>query len=163
MISLFVVVVLSYLIGSFPTSILVSKYIKGIDIRDYGSGNAGGTNVLRTLGWKAGISVMLFDVAKGWVAAYYIAQFGYEKRIDFSPICPNPCRHLFYPGTCLHYFREIQRRKRCRYGCGYVDRHISTGAINLFFDFFACRIQHKICVSGIHNCSCHSSYFFISD
>ena len=85
MISLFVVVVLSYLIGSFPTSILVSKYIKGIDIRDYGSGNAGGTNVLRTLGWKAGISVMLFDVAKGWVAAYYIAQFGYENGL-ISPL-----------------------------------------------------------------------------
>ena len=81
MISLFAVVVLSYLIGSFPTAILVSKYLKGIDIRDYGSGNAGGTNVLRTLGWKAGISVMLIDVAKGWVAAYYIAEFGYENGI----------------------------------------------------------------------------------
>ena len=85
MISLFAVVVLSYLIGSFPTSIIVSKYLKGIDIRDFGSGNAGGTNVLRTLGWKAGISVILFDVAKGWVAAYYIAQFGYENGL-ISPL-----------------------------------------------------------------------------
>ena len=81
MISLFAVVVLSYLIGSFPTSIIVSKYLKGIDIRDFGSGNPGGTNVWRTLGWKAGISVMLLDVAKGWVAAYYIAQFGYENGL----------------------------------------------------------------------------------
>ena len=85
MISLFAVVVLSYLIGSFPTSILVSKMLTGIDIRDHGSGNAGGTNVWRTLGWKAGISVMLFDVAKGWVAAYYIAQFGYENGL-ISPL-----------------------------------------------------------------------------
>lgn len=85
MISLLAVVVLSYLIGSFPTSILVGKYLKGIDIRDYGSGNAGGTNVLRTLGWVAGISVILFDVAKGWVAAYYIAQFGYENGL-ISPL-----------------------------------------------------------------------------
>jgi len=81
MISLFAVIVLSYLIGSFPTAILVSKHLKGIDIREHGSGNAGGTNVLRTLGWKAGISVMLFDVAKGWVAAYYIAELGYENGL----------------------------------------------------------------------------------
>lgn len=85
MISLFAVVVLSYLIGSFPTSILLSKYLKGIDIREHGSGNAGGTNVLRTLGWKAGISVMLIDVAKGWVAAYYISQLGYENGL-ISPL-----------------------------------------------------------------------------
>lgn len=85
MISLLAVIVLSYLIGSFPTSILVGKYLKGIDIRDYGSGNAGGTNVLRTLGWVAGISVILFDVAKGWVASYYIAQFGYENGL-ISPL-----------------------------------------------------------------------------
>jgi len=85
MISLFIVAVLSYLVGSFPTSILVGKYLKGIDIRDYGSGNAGGTNVLRTLGWTAGISVMLFDVAKGWAAAYYIAEFGYENGM-ISPL-----------------------------------------------------------------------------
>ena len=85
MISLFAVVVLSYLIGSFPTSILVSKYLRGIDIREFGSGNAGGTNVWRTLGWKAGIIVMLLDVAKGWVAAYYIAQFGYENGL-ISPL-----------------------------------------------------------------------------
>lgn len=85
MISLLAVVVLCYLIGSFPTSIIVSKQLKGIDIRDYGSGNAGGTNVLRTLGWKAGISVMLFDVLKGWVAAYYIAQLGFENGL-ISPL-----------------------------------------------------------------------------
>ena len=39
------IIVLSYLVGSIPTSIIVSKISKGIDIRDYGSGNAGGTNV----------------------------------------------------------------------------------------------------------------------
>jgi len=85
MISLFIVVALGYLIGSVPTSILVSKYLKGIDIRNFGSGNAGGTNVWRTLGWKAGITVMLLDVAKGWVSAYYIAQFGYENGL-ISPL-----------------------------------------------------------------------------
>ena len=73
------VVVLSYIIGSIPTSIILSKFLKGIDIRDFGSGNAGGTNVLRTLGWGPGLLVIFVDVAKGWVAAYYIARLGYEN------------------------------------------------------------------------------------
>ena len=73
------VVVLSYIIGSIPTSIILSKFLKGIDIRDFGSGNAGGTNVLSTLGWGPGLLVIFVDVAKGWVAAYYIARLGYEN------------------------------------------------------------------------------------
>ena len=79
------VVVLSYLIGSTPTSIIVSKFLKDIDIRDFGSGNAGGTNVLRTLGWGPGLVVMFVDIAKGWVASYYISRLGYENEI-LSPM-----------------------------------------------------------------------------
>ena len=79
------VVVLSYIIGSTPTSIILSKFLKGIDIRDFGSGNAGGTNVLRTLGWGPGLAVIFFDIAKGWVAAYYIARLGYENAF-LSPM-----------------------------------------------------------------------------
>ena len=68
------VIILSYLIGSIPTSIIMGKLLKGIDIREHGSGNAGGTNALRVLGWKAGIFTMLLDVFKGFVAAYWISQ-----------------------------------------------------------------------------------------
>ena len=85
MISIIGVVLLSYIIGSVPTSIILSKFLKGIDIRDFGSGNAGGTNVLRTLGWGPGLVVIFVDVAKGWVAAYYIASLGYENGI-LSPM-----------------------------------------------------------------------------
>ena len=48
------IIILSYLIGAIPTSIIISKAAKGIDIREHGSGNAGGTNVMRVLGWKQG-------------------------------------------------------------------------------------------------------------
>ena len=61
--------VLSYLLGSIPTSVWVGKYFHGIDIRKHGSGNAGATNTIRVLGWKTGIPVLLVDLAKGWVAA----------------------------------------------------------------------------------------------
>lgn len=55
----------------------MGKLYKGIDIRDYGSGNAGATNTFRMLGWKAGLVVSLIDIAKGFTAAYYISQLGY--------------------------------------------------------------------------------------
>lgn len=58
-------VILSYLIGSIPTSVWVSKYFFEIDIRDYGSGNAGATNTYRILGKKWGTFVMIVDMVKG--------------------------------------------------------------------------------------------------
>ncbi|MGB4293170.1 MAG: glycerol-3-phosphate 1-O-acyltransferase PlsY [Bacteroidales bacterium] len=58
-----------YLLGSIPTAVLASKLFHGIDIREHGSGNAGATNVIRVLGWKTGIPVLIVDVAKGWLAA----------------------------------------------------------------------------------------------
>jgi len=61
-------IVLAYLIGSIPTSVWVSKKFFGIDIRDYGSGNAGATNTYRVLGSKWGTFVMVIDMLKGVVA-----------------------------------------------------------------------------------------------
>src|ERR1044071_6056264 len=61
-------IVLAYLIGSIPTSVWVSQYFFGIVIREYGSGNAGATNVYRVLGPKWGTTVMLVDMLKGIVA-----------------------------------------------------------------------------------------------
>ncbi|NLJ47620.1 MAG: glycerol-3-phosphate 1-O-acyltransferase PlsY [Treponema sp.] len=62
----------SYILGSFPTSIVVGKLFFHRDIRTEGSGNAGGTNTFRVFGWKAGILVVLVDVGKG-VAATLLA------------------------------------------------------------------------------------------
>jgi glycerol-3-phosphate acyltransferase PlsY len=58
-------ILLAYLLGSIPTGYLVGKYLQGIDIREHGSGSTGATNVLRTLGKKAGISVLIIDMLKG--------------------------------------------------------------------------------------------------
>lgn len=64
----FLLIILAYLIGSIPTSIWVSKRFFNIDIRDYGSGNAGATNTFRVLGAKWGTFVMVVDMLKGVVA-----------------------------------------------------------------------------------------------
>jgi glycerol-3-phosphate acyltransferase PlsY len=60
--------VLAYLIGSIPTAVWISKHFFGIDIRDYGSGNAGATNTFRVLGSKWGTYVMAVDMLKAIVA-----------------------------------------------------------------------------------------------
>ncbi len=61
-------IILAYLIGSVPTAVWVSKYFFNIDIREYGSGNAGATNTFRVLGAKWGTFVMSIDVLKGLIA-----------------------------------------------------------------------------------------------
>ncbi|MBQ6868365.1 MAG: glycerol-3-phosphate 1-O-acyltransferase PlsY [Clostridia bacterium] len=58
------VIIFSYLCGSFSTSIFISKLLYGIDVRNYGSGNAGASNTLRTLGAKKAVVVLLGDVLK---------------------------------------------------------------------------------------------------
>jgi len=61
-------ILLAYLLGSIPSAVWIGKLLYGIDVRKHGSGNAGATNVIRVLGYKAGIPVMLVDVFKGWLA-----------------------------------------------------------------------------------------------
>lgn len=62
------IVILAYLIGSIPTAVWVSQRFFNIDIREYGSGNAGATNVYRVLGSRWGTLVMLVDMLKGMAA-----------------------------------------------------------------------------------------------
>jgi glycerol-3-phosphate acyltransferase PlsY len=67
MIGFAAVVIGSYLIGSIPSGLVVGK-LKGVDVREYGSGNIGTTNVLRTLGARYGAIVLIADVLKGVIA-----------------------------------------------------------------------------------------------
>ena len=78
---LIILIIISYLIGSTPTSIIVGRITKGIDIREHGSGNAGGTNVFRVLGWKPALFVVVIDVFKGWLPAAIFAPAFYYAQI----------------------------------------------------------------------------------
>ena len=79
---LLLALLLSYLAGSFPTSLIVAKKFRGIDIREHGSGNAGGTNVLRVVGWKAALLVAAVDVGKGALAAGLIWRIAAPAPLD---------------------------------------------------------------------------------
>ena len=61
-------IIIAYLIGSIPTAVWISRYFFGIDIREYGSGNAGATNTYRVLGPRWGTLVMIVDMLKAFAA-----------------------------------------------------------------------------------------------
>jgi acyl phosphate:glycerol-3-phosphate acyltransferase len=77
-------ILLAYLIGSIPTAVWISRYFFGVDIRDYGSGNAGATNTFRVLGSKWGCIVMSVDVLKGVIATslYILLPFYMHNEWD---------------------------------------------------------------------------------
>ena len=82
MLQLLLVILLSYLAGSFPTAIIISRLIIKDDIRKYGSGNAGATNVFRVMGWKPGLIVITVDIAKGMLAVLVIAKLAHSVGLN---------------------------------------------------------------------------------
>lgn len=80
----FLLVLIAYLLGNFSTSFIVGKLFGRIDIRKHGSGNAGSTNVFRTLGAKAGAIALVGDALKGVLAVYLGQRFG---GADLALIC----------------------------------------------------------------------------
>ena len=79
-------VLASYLLGAIPTSYLVGRIFRGIDLREHGSRNLGATNLYRTLGWKFAVPVALFDIAKGAVPVILIAPLVTSSRL-FALAC----------------------------------------------------------------------------
>lgn len=75
-------VIFGYLLGSIPFALIVGKVGYGIDIREHGSGNLGGTNTFRVLGVKAGLIVTIADILKGTLAASLPVLFS----VDIHPL-----------------------------------------------------------------------------
>jgi acyl phosphate:glycerol-3-phosphate acyltransferase len=91
-----VIVIVAYLLGSFPTGYIAVKQLKGIDIRSVGSGSTGATNVLRTLGKVPGAIVLLIDALKGVLAiALAYSLFNYTPLQNFIP--PTVDANLWQP------------------------------------------------------------------
>lgn len=76
-------VLLAYLTGAFPSAVWVGKTFYKIDVREYGSGNAGATNTFRVLGKGAGIPVLFMDIFKGWLAVNYALLI--SNSLELSP------------------------------------------------------------------------------
>lgn len=89
-------ITVSYILGSIPTAYIFVRLLKGVDIRNFGSGNVGATNAFRLLGKGAGITVLILDMLKGFLAAAILGDFVVLKtnilseeaiRMIFSLVC----------------------------------------------------------------------------
>jgi glycerol-3-phosphate acyltransferase PlsY len=80
-----VFIIIGYLIGSIPFSLIIGKTFFNTDIREKGSGNLGGTNAGRTLGKKAGVSVMLLDIFKAYLVVMIVMIINSHTTFNINP------------------------------------------------------------------------------
>jgi len=81
---LFMLCIISYIIGAIPFSFVIGKLVKGIDIREHGSGNVGATNLLRIAGKVPGVTALVLDALKGVVCVSLIANIFYTPDLLIS-------------------------------------------------------------------------------
>jgi acyl phosphate:glycerol-3-phosphate acyltransferase len=91
---------IAYAVGSIPAAFLAGKS-RGIDLRRHGSGNLGATNVVRTLGWKIGLLVFLFDAAKGALPVRYL------PPMTDSTMSPQVLGIIYGLGAILGHARPL--------------------------------------------------------
>src|SRR4051812_13039854 len=76
--------VASYLIGAIPTSYIVARAVRGIDLREHGSGNLGATNAYRVLGWRAATPIFILDIFKGWFPAFFFPRWDHVPAVEWA-------------------------------------------------------------------------------
>lgn len=108
----FIVLVVAYLIGSLPFGYIASRMLQRTDIRNYGSGNIGATNVLRVMGWRAALPVFILDMLKG-AAAVLLA-----KAISGETIIYLSAGFLAMIGHSLPLFLKFKGGKAVATGIG---------------------------------------------
>jgi glycerol-3-phosphate acyltransferase PlsY len=109
MAALIIKIVLAYLLGSVSGSLLLGRF-KKVDIRGQGSGNAGGTNAFRTQGLVFALGVVIIDVGKGFIAAWWIPalDFGSPQQVLDPGVLIMLCGFAAVVGHCFplwHGFR----------------------------------------------------------
>jgi glycerol-3-phosphate acyltransferase PlsY len=75
MVEYILLIICAFGIGGLPTGYIVVRVFRHRDIREYGSGNIGFTNVYRTEGWKLGLLVLMVDVLRGFLVTYFFSRF----------------------------------------------------------------------------------------
>ncbi len=93
--SLTCVVIISYLIGSIPSGFILSKILFGKDPRNTGSGNIGATNITRIGGAFAGLIVLIFDVAKGYIPVYFTLKYNIHYQAPLFAGLSALLGHIF--------------------------------------------------------------------
>ena len=104
--------IISYLCGSIPTGYLLARYLKGIDLREVGSGNIGATNVTRVLGKKLGGVTLLGDALKGFAPVLVARTMGLEETVLMG------CALMAFVGHCWSVFLGFEGGKGVATGLG---------------------------------------------
>jgi glycerol-3-phosphate acyltransferase PlsY len=81
----------AYLIGSVSAAIWITRWVKGIDVRQVGSGHAGATNTMRAAGWGWGLVVLFFDFGKGFFTVWLAVRWGIHPTLPAALVVMGHC------------------------------------------------------------------------
>jgi len=156
--------VLSYLAGAIPAGFVVGKLFKGIDIRDYGSGNIGFTNALRVMGAGPGAIVLIADVGKGVAAVLAISQLGAMQSNALTPYMRELCGGFAMMGHVWTVFLKFRGGKGVSTSLGiFTAIYWQAGLISLGIWIIAVGITRYVSLGSILLCISFCVAVFIKD
>lgn len=139
------VILIAYILGSIPFALMVGKLVAGTDIRNFGSGNLGGTNAFRVLGWKVGLTVIAADIFKGALATYLGLVSGGEVVAMLAGVAAAL-------GHCYPLFAGFKGGKGVATGAGVflvlAPKVILTGAVVFALTLFLFRFVSLASITG---------------
>lgn len=109
----------SYLLGAVPFGLLLARGLKGIDLREVGSGNIGATNTMRALGKGWGLFAFALDFGKGWLPVFLFAPLAAEAGAD-PQVARLLCGAAAVLGHCFPVYLRFRGGKGVATGCGAI-------------------------------------------
>ncbi|MCP3920305.1 MAG: glycerol-3-phosphate 1-O-acyltransferase PlsY [bacterium] len=126
---LWLAIVVAYLLGALPFGFLLAKILKGVDLREIGSGNIGATNTMRALGRGPGLLAFALDFLKGWLPTAVLAGLTVgEERLELAQVA---CGTAAVVGHCFPVYLGFKGGKGVATGCGAIvgiDPFVFLGA-----------------------------------
>lgn len=116
--SMFLLMIFSYLYGSVPFALVIGKLFYGVDVRNYGSHNLGGTNMGRVLGKKAGLACIILDIAKCFVCVSITRLIGMTTELPEYAIYLSAISCVI--GHCFPIFAHFKGGKAVSVMFGYA-------------------------------------------
>jgi glycerol-3-phosphate acyltransferase PlsY len=159
-----IALVISYLAGAIPSAYIIVKLIKGIDIRQQGSGNVGFTNALRVIGWGPGLLVLLADIGKGIVAVMAISRLGMMQSNPLSEYMPVLCGFSAIVGHIWTVFLKFHGGKGVATSLGiFIGLYPLAGLISLGVWLIAVAITRYVSLGSILLCITFCIISFATD
>lgn len=155
-------IALSYLVGAIPSAYIIVKLVKGVDIRNYGSGNVGFTNALRVIGFLPGIVVLLADIGKGLLAVLIISRLGSLQPNTLSIYMPVLCAGAAIIGHIWTVFLKFHGGKGVATSLGiFFGLNWVAGLLSLIVWLLVVAITRYVSIGSILLCITFCIVIFI--